>query len=92
MGLFGHFFCHLSFLSSFSLSLGDSPTETEILSQKAVKPKTTNLCVQRTISITIKYNEQNTSYKQNSQASSGSMKTNYCQLYHLISLTILIWL
>ena len=41
-GLFGHFYSHLSFLSSFSLSLGDGPTETEILSQRAVKPKTTN--------------------------------------------------
>ena len=28
--------------SSFSLSLGDGPIYTEILSQKAVKPKTTN--------------------------------------------------
>ena len=28
--------------SSFSLSLGDGPIETEILSQRAVKPKTTN--------------------------------------------------
>ena len=36
------FFSRLSFLSSFSLSLGDSPLETEILSQTAVKPKTTN--------------------------------------------------
>ena len=25
-GLFGHFFSHLSFLFSFSLSLGDGPT------------------------------------------------------------------
>ena len=25
MGLFGHFHSHLSFLSSFSLSLGDGP-------------------------------------------------------------------
>ena len=41
-GLFGHFFSHLSFLSSFSLSLGDGPIWTEILSQRAVKPKTTN--------------------------------------------------
>ena len=24
-GVFGHFYSHLSFLSSFSLSLGDSP-------------------------------------------------------------------
>ena len=29
-------------LISFSLSLGDGPIETEILSQRAVKPKTTN--------------------------------------------------
>ena len=28
--------------SSFSLSLGDGPIYTEILSQRAVKPKTTN--------------------------------------------------
>ena len=41
-GLFGHFFSNLSFLSSFSLSLGDGPIWTEILSQRAVKPKTTN--------------------------------------------------
>ena len=41
-GLFGHFFSHLSFLSSFSLSLGDGPILTEILSQRAVKPKSTN--------------------------------------------------
>ena len=41
-GLFGHFFSHLSLLLSFSLSLGDSRIKTEILSQRAVKPKTTN--------------------------------------------------
>ena len=41
-GLFGHFYSHLSFLSSYSLSLGDGPIKTEILSQRAVKPKTTN--------------------------------------------------
>ena len=41
-GLFGHFFSHLSLLHSFSLSLGDGPIKTEILSQRAVKPKTTN--------------------------------------------------
>ena len=41
-GLFGHFFSRLSFLFSFSLSLGDGPISTEILSQRAVKPKTTN--------------------------------------------------
>ena len=36
-------FCsHLSFLSSVSLSLGDGPIKTEILSQRAVKPKITN--------------------------------------------------
>ena len=28
--------------SSFSVSLGDGPIQTEILSQRAVKPKTTN--------------------------------------------------
>ena len=38
-GLFGHFFSHLSFLSSFSFSLGDGTIWTEILSQRAVKPK-----------------------------------------------------
>ena len=38
---FGHFFFyHFSF--SFSLSLGDGPIQTEILSQRVVKPKTTN--------------------------------------------------
>ena len=41
-GLFGHFYSHLFLLSSFSLSLGDGPIWTEILSQRAVKPKTTN--------------------------------------------------
>ena len=41
-GLFGHFSSHLHFLYSFSLSLGDGPIWTEILSQRAVKPKTTN--------------------------------------------------
>ena len=49
-GWFGHFFSHLSFLSSFSLSLGDGPVWTEILSQRAVGPKTTNqpiLCTGR---------------------------------------------
>ena len=39
-GLFTQFYSHLSFLSSFSLSLGDGPIWTEILSQRAVKPKT----------------------------------------------------
>ena len=37
-GLFGHFYSHLSFLFSFSLSLGDDPIYTEILSQRVVKP------------------------------------------------------
>ena len=37
--LFGHFYSHLSFLSSFSLSLGDGPILAEILSQRAVKPQ-----------------------------------------------------
>ena len=41
-GLFGHFISPLLFLSSFSLSLGDDPIETEILSQRVIKPKTTN--------------------------------------------------
>ena len=41
-GWFGHFYSRLSFLCSFSLSLGDGPIYTEILSQRAVKPKTTN--------------------------------------------------
>ena len=36
----GTFFSHLSFLSSVSLSLADGPIYTEILSQRAVKPKT----------------------------------------------------
>ena len=36
------FYSPLSFLSRFSLSLGDGPIKTEILSQRAVKPKTTN--------------------------------------------------
>ena len=41
-GLFGHLFSRQSFLSSISLSLGDDPIQTEILSQMAVKLKTTN--------------------------------------------------
>ena len=41
-GLFGHFYSLQSFLSSFSHSLGDGPIYTDILSQRAVKPKTTN--------------------------------------------------
>ena len=36
------FFSRLSFLFSFSLSRGDGPIQTEILSQRAVKLKTTN--------------------------------------------------
>ena len=36
LGLFGHFYSHLSFLSSFSLSLGDGPMWTEMLSQRTV--------------------------------------------------------
>ena len=39
-GLFGHFF--LFSFSSFSLSLRDGPIKTEIPSQRAIKPKTTN--------------------------------------------------
>ena len=38
--MFGHLFSHLSFLTSFSLSLGDGPIWTAILSQRAVKRKT----------------------------------------------------
>ena len=40
--LFGHFCSSLSFLSSFSLSLGKVPIWTETLCQRAIKPKTTN--------------------------------------------------
>ena len=36
-GWFGHFLSHLSVLSSFSLSLGDGPIWTEILSKRVVK-------------------------------------------------------
>ena len=39
--LFGHFSVVYHF-SSFSLSLGDGPIKTEILSERAVKPQTTN--------------------------------------------------
>ena len=39
--LFGPFYSPLSFPSLFSLSLGDGPIKTEILSQRAAKPKTT---------------------------------------------------
>ena len=41
-GFFLSFFSRLSFLLSLSLSLGDGPIKTEILSQRAVNPKTTN--------------------------------------------------
>ena len=57
-GLFGHFFSRLSFLFSFSLSLGDGPMQTEILSQRAVKPKTTN---QPTADISYKQHRTNSS-------------------------------
>ena len=40
--LFGHFYSNLSFPSSFSLSLGEGPIQTKTLSQRAVKPETTN--------------------------------------------------
>ena len=42
--LFGHFFSPLSFLSSFSFYryLGDGPIQTEILSQRAIKPRPTS--------------------------------------------------
>ena len=35
-------FSRLSFLSSFSLCLGDGPIKTEILSQRTVRPKISN--------------------------------------------------
>ena len=41
-GWLQHFFFRLSFLFSFSLSLGNGLINTEILSFKAVKSKTTN--------------------------------------------------
>ena len=41
-GVVWTFYPHLSLFSTFSLSLGDGPISTEILSQRAVKPKTTN--------------------------------------------------
>ena len=41
-GIIGHFFLSSIFSLSFSLSLGDGPIQTEILSERAVKPKTTN--------------------------------------------------
>ena len=37
--LFGHFYSHRSFLSSFSLSLRDGSIKTKILTQRAVNPK-----------------------------------------------------
>ena len=36
------FFSRLSFLFSFSRSLGDGPIQTEIVCQRAIKPRTTN--------------------------------------------------
>ena len=47
LGLFGHFFSHLSLLFSFFLSLGDGLIQTEILSQGAVKSRTTNNQIQQ---------------------------------------------
>ena len=41
-GCLDFFLSRVLFLFSFSLSLGDGPIYTEILSQRAVKPKTTN--------------------------------------------------
>ena len=41
LGFFGMFFGFFFSRLSFSLSLGDGSMETEILSQRAVKPKTT---------------------------------------------------
>ena len=42
MGVVWTFFPSSIYSLSFSLSLGDGPIKTEILSQRAVKPKTTN--------------------------------------------------
>ena len=39
--IFCRYFFLSSYLSSFTLSLGDDPIQTEILSQRAVKPKAT---------------------------------------------------
>ena len=39
---FGHCFSRIAFLSSFSLSLGGGPVLTDIMSQRAVRPKPTN--------------------------------------------------
>ena len=50
-GLFGHFFSHLSLLFSFSLFLGDGPIYTEILSQRAVKSKTSNQPTSRMVTL-----------------------------------------
>ena len=41
-GVVWTFYSRLSFLSSLSLSLEAGPIETETLSQRAVKPNTTN--------------------------------------------------
>ena len=41
-GLFGHFYSHLSFLSSFSLSLGDDPIQTEYCLKGSISANTTN--------------------------------------------------
>ena len=41
-GLFCHYFSLVYLFSFLSPSLGDGPIYTEILSQRAVKPKTTN--------------------------------------------------
>ena len=46
-GCLDFFNSHLSFLFSFSLFLGDGPIKTELLSQRAVKPKTTNQPIMR---------------------------------------------
>ena len=53
MGLFGYFFSLLSFLSSFSLSLGDGPILSGIQSQRTVKPKNN----QPTLKLYFKVNE-----------------------------------
>ena len=44
-GCFDACFSHLSALTSFSLSLGDDPILTEILSQRAVKANDRPICI-----------------------------------------------
>ena len=52
-GVVWTFYSHLSFLSSFSLSLGDDPIETEILPQRVVKPQNNQPTTKSLIILTI---------------------------------------